>query len=192
MVDRNLVPLDNAPAVVDETPYVTIAANGVALRIRADGLQGLIQEQLKGFEQSYTDDLNGANGAKLKAFQLAIRTAFSMILPMARQAINQLHESPKTPEYLKRMLPEMRQARRHEDRYLFLLGYIGECVHAALTQNVWQLEVANEGSDAATLEVTGFKFVDPDTFQAEQALIQLASPDDVDWDDDDTDENEEE
>lgn len=181
------VPLENAPAVVDDDPCVTFAINGVVLRIRATQLRSLIQSQLAGFEASYNDDLSGANGAKMKAFQLAVRAAFSTIAPMVRQTVNQIRASEKTPAYLRRMLPEMPPAKRHEDRYIAFQRYIGEIVHAALTQNVWQLDVANE--DAATLEVTGFKLVDPDTFLAEQALTQLVSPDDVDWqDEDDSDE----
>lgn len=165
-------------------PMVTFSMNGVPMRFRAGALRGLMNDALTHYAQDYADDVTGANGPKMRAFQLAMRGAMATMVPMLRQSIEKARASEKVPAYVKRMLPPMPQVPRHADRFLFMVAYLSECLYAALTENAWELEVtADDPSDPTAMSVTGFLIRDPNDFNLRRALPAPAESDD-DPDDD--------
>ena len=168
-------PLEEGPAspltAEPPEPMVTFSLNGVPMRFKAGQLRALMGKALSEYGHGYADDLSGVNGAKLKAFQLAMQGAFTGIMPLARQAIEKIRDNPKTPAYVKRMLLPLPPIPKRSDRFLFFTAYMTECFYAALTENAWELEVtADDPSDPTAMQVTGFTIRDPKEF-SQRAML---------------------
>lgn len=163
------------------TPYVTVVLSGMPMRFKASHLRQLISDNLMAYSQLRDEQVAGADGAKVKAFQLAMKAAITAVLPVLRQAIKLTRENPLTPPHIKRMLPEMQPTPRHADKTMFLMAYFGDVIHAALTRNAWVLDVEPDPDalDSDALRIAGFRFDDPATVDQAQLPIPAVEIEDA-------------
>lgn len=163
---RALVPVDDADDADDEgpaiEPYVTVVFNGVPMRFRAGGLRTALANALLGIQQNLQD---GKHDPKTRAMMGLLKQVAGLALPMLRGLVKVVREDPRTPAAIRRSLPPVPNVPAHADRVVFLMTWLAEVAHAALTENAYVLDVvdADPASPASdVMRVARFGAADPD------------------------------
>lgn len=161
--ERALAPYtdDQGPAApYIDRPYITVMFQGVPMRFHADGLRGALNQTILAVQATLDDP---TMDAKSRVMLGVMRQAAGLIIPLMRPLVKLTRNDPRVPDAVKRILPEVPSVPRHADRTLFLLTYLADVLHGALTKNAYALDVAPDldADYADVMQIVRFGAADP-------------------------------
>lgn len=163
---RDLIPVEAEEQGPASDPFITVVFNGVPMRFRAGGLRPALANTLLAIQANLTSN---ASDPKTRVLASMLKQVSGLALPMLRGVVNAVRNDARTPAAIRRSLPPLPPTPAHADRVVFLMTWLAEVAHAALTENAYVLDVVDDapGTDSDVMKVARFGAADPYELPAE-------------------------